>query len=79
MKKLTITNKQFATLMDVVRRSNKRLANDIEYREKALPYLKHNGIVANDDAVYQKASEQLEERKQRLADQQDLMQALEEA
>ena len=79
MKNISLTEKQFETLIQTVRKSNRRLANNIESREKALPYLKHNGIVTNDDVVYEKASEQLEERKQRFADQQDLLKALEEA
>lgn len=79
MKNIKLTDKQYETLMQTVRRSNRKLAHNIESRENALPYLKHNGIVTNDDAVCQKASEQLKERKQRLADQQDLLRALEEA
>lgn len=79
MKSINLTDRQFETLMQTIRRSNRKLAHNVESREKALPYLKHNGIVTNDDAVCQKASEQLEERKQRLANQQDLLKALEEA
>lgn len=79
MKNIKLTNKQYETLMQTVRRSNRRLAYDIDCRERALPYLRHNGLVAHDESVAKKAEEQLAERKQRFADQQDLQRALEEA
>lgn len=79
MKSINLTDKQYDTLMQTMRKSNRRLAHDIDNRERALPYLRYNGLVAHDESVAKKAEEQLAERKQRLADQQDLMQALEEA
>lgn len=79
MKNIKLTDKQYDTLMQTVLRSNRRLAHNVEEREKALPYLRHNGLVAHDESFVKGAEQQLAERKQRLADQQDLMQALEEA